>query len=64
MTTEHHTLKQRFLRGDPMTKAEVMRLCQLEQNRWPLTLWEEEQALSVKAAVEHTVNAVLKGETV
>lgn len=45
MTLEHQTLKRRFLNGEPMTQSEVMRLCEMEGSRWPLTLWLEERSL-------------------
>jgi hypothetical protein len=45
MTLEHKTLKQRFLNGEALTQAEVMRLCRYEGDRWPLTLWQEERSL-------------------
>jgi hypothetical protein len=48
MNPEHRTLKQRFLNGEALTQQEVMKLCRFEGDRWPLSLWQEEQALTAK----------------
>jgi hypothetical protein len=46
MKLEHQLLKQRFLNGEALSQQEIKKLCQFEGDRWPLSLWQEEQAFT------------------
>jgi hypothetical protein len=42
MSVEHFALLMRFRNGEPMNRAEIDRLCQLEGDNWPRVLYLEE----------------------
>jgi len=42
MSVEHFALLMRFRNGEPMNRAEIARLCQLEGDNWPRVLYLEE----------------------
>ena len=50
MSVEHFALLMRFRNGEPMNRAEIDRLCQFENDPWPLELWLEEQEFIEVAA--------------
>jgi hypothetical protein len=42
MSVEHFALLMRFRNGEPMSRTEIDRLCQLEGDNWPRDLYLEE----------------------